>query len=99
VHHATDTRNTLVHTGTTTVGDQELRRQAEELDQLASLLPSYPFSQNLLVELKDRYGDWVKPTLVALRIILRDKQAYLEATTRDVRLKVSSVAIGAWRFS
>lgn len=80
VQDARQARNQFVHTGITDKTERELEHLMEQLNELIIFLQSYAFSLDLLPTLKERYGDWVKPEIVSVRIIHKGGSAFLEVT-------------------
>ncbi|MBC8465587.1 hypothetical protein H8D57_01035 [bacterium] len=74
-------RNNLVHGGIVTLDEEEIVKLSQDLDMLSKYIVTYEFSINILDALKDRYGDWVKADITNVRIIHKDRIAWLEVTT------------------
>ena len=78
VKQAVKIRDEYIHDAMTGCSDKELASLTKDVDLLTHILQVYSFSSNMLPALKSRYGDWVNPGILGVRIIQKDGTPILE---------------------
>ncbi len=79
-------RDEYIHNAMTYCTDQELASLTEDIDLLTRILQVHGFSSNILPALKNRYGDWVNPDILSVRIIQKGGTPTLEVVYRSSSL-------------
>lgn len=70
----------------------ELISLTNQLDIVADFIRDYAISTNILVKLKEKYPQWVRPEITCVRIIHKSKTVFLEVT----ETKYCDDAIDRW---
>jgi hypothetical protein len=81
VRQAIEARNLITHGRAPSLTDEELSTLAKNLRQISKFVSSYSFSGDMLPELINRYTNWLRPEIRAVRIVQKGGNVFLEITT------------------
>ncbi len=77
-------RNKLVHGEPMATKTDRFMSLSMQLREVIRFVQNYSTSSDMLPELKEKYSRWLRPEIVSVRIIQRDRSVFLEIATRDV---------------
>ena len=85
-------RNAVVHGQPTGLDEKEFSRLTKALEKVTEFVGKYATSVDILPELKERYPNWIREDLSAVRIVQKSGRAFLETTvcigaTRDEKIE------------
>jgi len=76
-------RNKIVHGDQTLTSVEELMALIAQLRQAIHFVQTYSISSDMLPELKNKYPRWLRPEIISVRIIQKNRTAFLEMATKS----------------
>ncbi|MFL5662814.1 MAG: hypothetical protein ACJ8BW_15900 [Ktedonobacteraceae bacterium] len=86
-------RNKIVHGGDPSLTPEEIMALTTLLRQTIRFVQTYCISSDILPELKEKYSRWLRPEIISVRIIQKNRTVFLEVATKTEHQTLADEAV------